>query len=190
MDNPPTSPLRAAALALALALLVQRVGGVEALHGLGTDPLPAEPLVLDAVPEDLHEQLMEIDAALVDGLAEVHADQLPRPAPVLDEEFLTACRRFLVQAAVGDPDTLRGRANIGNTAAAIAWVVGRGNGLVGRSAPVRSGELTRAFELGEPGADLAKVMVAAQQSQVAFRATVEVRNRLVQAYQDVMNMPL
>ncbi|MBM9924556.1 flagellar hook-basal body complex protein FliE, partial [Stenotrophomonas lactitubi] len=42
----------------------------------------------------------------------------------------------------------------------------------------------------EPGADLAKVMVASQQSQIAFRATVEVRNRLVQAYQDVMNMPL
>ena len=58
------------------------------------------------------------------------------------------------------------------------------------SAQQRSGELVRAFELGEPGADLAKVMVAAQQSQVAFRATVEVRNRLVQAYQDVMNMPL
>lgn len=58
------------------------------------------------------------------------------------------------------------------------------------AAQQRSGELVRAFELGEPGADLAKVMVAAQQSQVAFRATVEVRNRLVQAYQDVMNMPL
>jgi flagellar hook-basal body complex protein FliE len=55
---------------------------------------------------------------------------------------------------------------------------------------VKSGALARAFELGEPGADLAAVMVAAQQSQVAFRATVEVRNRLVQAYQDVMNMPL
>lgn len=54
----------------------------------------------------------------------------------------------------------------------------------------KAGALSRAFELGEPGADLAKVMVAAQQSQVAFRATVEVRNRLVQAYQDVMNMPL
>ena len=54
----------------------------------------------------------------------------------------------------------------------------------------KSGALARAFELGEPGADLARVMVASQQSQVAFRATVEVRNRLVQAYQDVMNMPL
>lgn len=51
-------------------------------------------------------------------------------------------------------------------------------------------ELQRAFELGDPKADLARVMVAMQQSQVAFRATVEVRNRLVQAYQDVMNMPI
>lgn len=53
-----------------------------------------------------------------------------------------------------------------------------------------SGALARDFELGKPGADLASVMVASQQSSIAFRATVEVRNRLVQAYQDVMNMPL
>ncbi|GHH46336.1 flagellar hook-basal body complex protein FliE [[Pseudomonas] boreopolis] len=53
-----------------------------------------------------------------------------------------------------------------------------------------SGALAKAFEMGDPSADLAKVMVAAQQSSIAFRATVEVRNRLVQAYQDVMNMPL
>jgi flagellar hook-basal body complex protein FliE len=53
-----------------------------------------------------------------------------------------------------------------------------------------AGALQHAFELGDPRADLARVMVAMQQSQVAFRATVEVRNRLVQAYQDVMNMPV
>lgn len=53
-----------------------------------------------------------------------------------------------------------------------------------------SSQLARAFELGDPTADLAKVMVAAQHSQIAFKATVEIRNRLVQAYQDVMNMPL
>jgi len=57
-------------------------------------------------------------------------------------------------------------------------------------AQAKSGALSKAFEMGDPSADLAKVMVAAQQSSVAFRATVEVRNRLVQAYQDVMNMPL
>lgn len=53
-----------------------------------------------------------------------------------------------------------------------------------------AGRLATAFEMGDPRADLARVMVAQQHSQVAFRATVEVRNRLVQAYQDVMNMPL
>ncbi len=53
-----------------------------------------------------------------------------------------------------------------------------------------SSDLQKAFEMGDPRADLARVMVAMQESQVAFRATVEVRNRLVQAYQDVMNMPI
>lgn len=50
--------------------------------------------------------------------------------------------------------------------------------------------LQQAFEMGDPRADLARVMVAMQQSTVAFRATVEVRNRLVEAYKDVMNMPI
>lgn len=53
-----------------------------------------------------------------------------------------------------------------------------------------AGQLQQAFEMGDPRADLARVMVAMQQSSVAFRATVEVRNRMVQAYQDVMNMPI
>jgi|SRR5690606_5467042 len=58
------------------------------------------------------------------------------------------------------------------------------------AAQAKAGQLQGAFERGEPGADLARVMIASQESQVAFRATVEIRNRLVQAYQDVMNMPL
>jgi flagellar hook-basal body complex protein FliE len=55
---------------------------------------------------------------------------------------------------------------------------------------MESARLAQAFEMGDPRADLVKVMLASQESQVAFRAVVEVRNRLVQAYQDVMNMPL
>lgn len=109
----------------ALALLVQQAGGVEALDGLGADPLPPEPLVLDEVPQDLHGRLTEIDAALVAGLGDVPTGQPPRPEGELDVELLTACRRFLVQAAVGDPDVLRGRASARSTAAAVAWVVGR-----------------------------------------------------------------
>ncbi len=58
------------------------------------------------------------------------------------------------------------------------------------SAQHNAGELARAFELGDPRADLARVMVAQQQAGVAFRASVEVRNRLVQAYQDVIHMSI
>ncbi len=54
----------------------------------------------------------------------------------------------------------------------------------------KASELQRKFELGDPNTDLASVMLATSKSQVSFKAMVEVRNRLVSAYQDVMNMPL
>lgn len=54
----------------------------------------------------------------------------------------------------------------------------------------QASNLARSFELGDPNASLARVMLAQQEAQVGFKAAVEVRNRLVRAYQDVMNMPL
>jgi len=47
-----------------------------------------------------------------------------------------------------------------------------------------------AFEQGEEGLDLADVMIAVQKSSVSFQAMVEVRNKLVDAYKDIMNMPV
>ena len=46
------------------------------------------------------------------------------------------------------------------------------------------------FERGVPGVDLPQVMLEMQKATVSFRALTEVRNRLVTAYQDIMNMPL
>ncbi|NDE01637.1 MAG: flagellar hook-basal body complex protein FliE [Gammaproteobacteria bacterium] len=46
------------------------------------------------------------------------------------------------------------------------------------------------FERGVPGVDLPQVMIDMQKSSVAFRGAVEVRNRVVSAYQDIMNMPV
>ena len=37
---------------------------------------------------------------------------------------------------------------------------------------------------------LAEVMIASQKADIAFRAVTEVRNKLVTAYQDIMNMPV
>jgi flagellar hook-basal body complex protein FliE len=51
-------------------------------------------------------------------------------------------------------------------------------------------QLQKAFEMGDPSADLARVMIAQAGAQVSFKAMAEVRNRLVSAYQDIMNMPI
>lgn len=47
-----------------------------------------------------------------------------------------------------------------------------------------------AFERGDSSSSVAQVMLSMQKAQVSFKALTEVRNRLVQAYQDVQNMPL
>ena len=53
-----------------------------------------------------------------------------------------------------------------------------------------AGRLATAFEKGVPGVDLAQVMLEAEKAGVSFRAAVEVRNRLVSAYQDILKMQI
>ncbi len=54
----------------------------------------------------------------------------------------------------------------------------------------QAGELKKAFELGTDDVNLAEVMVAVQKSSLSFETMVQVRNKLVDAYKDVMNMPI
>lgn len=51
-----------------------------------------------------------------------------------------------------------------------------------------AGQLQRDVASDAPGASIERTMVAMQKSQVSFQAALQVRNRLVQAYSDVMNM--
>lgn len=51
----------------------------------------------------------------------------------------------------------------------------------------RASELAAAYERGEV-TDIAQVMVARQESGIAFEATLQVRNKLLSAYQDIMRM--
>ncbi len=53
-----------------------------------------------------------------------------------------------------------------------------------------AGAQAAAYEAGEPGADLTQVMVSLQKASLSFQAMTEVRNKLVNAYQEVMNMPV
>ena len=50
--------------------------------------------------------------------------------------------------------------------------------------------MAKAFEMGETDATLAEVMIALQKASLSFQAMTEVRNRLVTAYQEIMNMPI
>jgi flagellar hook-basal body complex protein FliE len=54
----------------------------------------------------------------------------------------------------------------------------------------RAAALSEAFERGESGVSLAEVAIAREKAGLAFQATLQVRNRLVSAYQDIMNMPI
>lgn len=54
----------------------------------------------------------------------------------------------------------------------------------------QAGALRDAFEAGNKDVDLAQVMVALQKASVSFQAMLQVRNKLVEAYKDVMNMPV
>ena len=53
-----------------------------------------------------------------------------------------------------------------------------------------STQLANAFEIGQSGVDLTDVMIASQKASVSFQALTQVRNKLVQSYQDIMQMPV
>lgn len=50
-----------------------------------------------------------------------------------------------------------------------------------------TGKLKESFEKGDPDVSLNQVMVAVQKADISFQAMTQVRNKLVSAYQDIMN---
>jgi flagellar hook-basal body complex protein FliE len=51
-------------------------------------------------------------------------------------------------------------------------------------------DMAAALERGDKSVTLPEVMIALQKASLSFQAMTEVRNRLVNAYQEVMNMPI
>ncbi len=49
-------------------------------------------------------------------------------------------------------------------------------------------QMQREVQMDNPTVGLEETMVAMQKAQLGFQATLQVRNRLVQAYSDIMNM--
>lgn len=51
-----------------------------------------------------------------------------------------------------------------------------------------SSRLQREVQMENPKVSLEETMVAIQKAQIGFQASLHVRNRMVQAYTDIMNM--
>jgi flagellar hook-basal body complex protein FliE len=54
----------------------------------------------------------------------------------------------------------------------------------------KAGGLKAAFEKGDADVDLSEVMLQVQKASLSFQAMTQVRNKLVEAYKDVIHMPL
>ena len=52
----------------------------------------------------------------------------------------------------------------------------------------QSSNMQREVQMENPNVSLEQTMVAIQKAQIGFQATLHVRNRMVQAYSDIMNM--
>jgi flagellar hook-basal body complex protein FliE len=102
------------------------------------------------------------------------------------DRVLAQIRAFSSQGAATATQT---RPPAASGASEFAKLLGQGIEQVNQTQQ-SAASLAAAFERGTPGVDLPQVMIEMQKASVSFRALTEVRNRLVNAYQEIMNMPL
>ena len=53
-----------------------------------------------------------------------------------------------------------------------------------------AGQMSRKLDMGDPTVTLTDTVIAREKSSVAFEAMVQVRNKLVDAYKEIMSMPV
>jgi flagellar hook-basal body complex protein FliE len=90
----------------------------------------------------------------------------------------------LQKAAATDASPMGGAPKAGGFAGTLSSVIANVNTL-----DQKSGAVTEAYERGET-TDIAAVMLSREQASVSFQATLQVRNKLLAAYKDIMSMPV
>jgi Domain of unknown function (DUF6398) len=119
--------------------LAEEVGGPDVLDSLDDTPLPDEEFSWDEVPHRDRGRVADVLAACdrcCDGL--------------LGAEYKTAARRLLARAVPGLSSMLGGTARPEVIAAAVCWVIGKGNQRIGQGrGEVRVKDLMSYFGLGQ-----------------------------------------
>ena len=92
-------------------------------------------------------------------------------------------------ALVNDAAAASGSSPVAGTGSSFATLLKSGLEQVNQS-ELRANDLADKFERGVPGVDLPTVMLEANKANVSFQAVNAVRNRLISAYTDIMNMQL
>jgi flagellar hook-basal body complex protein FliE len=100
-------------------------------------------------------------------------------------QIMTQMRAMAAAAQSGAAPRPADNAQGADFAALLRQSVDQVNG-----AQAESKALVESFTRGDPNTDLTQVMVSMQKASLSFQAMTQVRNKLVQAYQDVMNMPV
>jgi hypothetical protein len=115
--------------------LSDEVGGPDALTALDVAPLADEPFDWSAIAEDIAPRVRDIvdqvDVAVPALFGGSHGPS-GRTTEYPVDELGAACRRFLFQVAVTDPRLFRRKGATKTFAAAVVWIVGKANDVVGQ----------------------------------------------------------
>lgn len=86
---------------------------------------------------------------------------------------------------LGEGNAIQGNPSSQNFAELLSNAIGTVNEM-----QLESKGQAMAFEMGDKSLSLADVMVAKEKAGLAFEATIQVRNKVLDAYKQIMNMPV
>ncbi len=105
-------------------------------------------------------------------------------------ELMTQMQALASRASAGLPTDVANQESVGAAGAVDFGAMLKASIDAVNSTQQSAGVMVERFETGDPQMELNEVMVALQKADISFKAMTEVRNKLVDAYQEIMNMPV
>ncbi len=101
----------------------------------------------------------------------------------IDTNQLLMQLRAAAAVARGSAETAPAAATGANFSSLLADSINQVNGM-----QQNADQMKTAFTMGDPSVSLADAMIASSKAELGFQALVQTRNKLVEAYQDIMRM--